>query len=75
MLKDETAGVLAEPLVWSDEYDGEDGMPDAEKITQAAEALALEKPHLARVNGQIPLGPQGDESDTVSLAGMLRQGA
>ena len=51
--------------------------PDADKIRAAAEALAAEKPTLARVGGEVLQGHRGDESDagSVSLADMLKAGA
>lgn len=67
----------ATSLEWSDEYADEHGMPDPEKIREAAEALATEKPHLSRVRGDVLQGHRGEESDagTVDLAGLLRAGA
>lgn len=74
VLKDECRELLVEPLAWSDDFTGEDGMPDRAKIKEAAEALALEKPHLARIATPIPLGPQGEDTAPVDLAGILRAG-
>lgn len=69
--------ILADPadLAWSDEFDGEDGMPDSEKISEAAKAFADAKPHLARARGDVGQGFRGDESDSVDLASLLRAGA
>lgn len=75
VLKDVCRDLLVEPLDWSDDFAGEDGMPDPVKIKEAAEALALEKPHLSRISAPIPLGPQGEDTAPVDLAGMLRAGA
>jgi hypothetical protein len=69
-------GILHDPLPWSDDFDGEDGLPDPEKVREAAEGLAAEKPHLARVRGDAGQGFRGDESDAVvDLAELLRNGA
>lgn len=75
VLKEATRDVLAEPIPWSDDFDGENGLPDAGKIREAAEALALEKPQLARVRGDIGQGFRGEQDAPVDLAGMLRAGA
>lgn len=71
-----SAGVLHDPVPWDDAFtDEETGLPDVEKIKAAAEALAQEKPHLARVRGDAGQGFRGEQSDSVDLASMLRQGA
>lgn len=71
--------ILQDPaaLEWSDDFADDSGLPDAEKIREAAEALAAEKPHLSRVRGDVLQGHRGEESDAgaVDLAGMLRAGA
>ena len=71
--------ILQDPstLEWSDDLADEDGMPDPEKIREAAEALAADKPHLSRVGGETLQGHRGEESDAgaVDLAGLLRAGA
>lgn len=75
VLEKASTGVLAEPIEWDDEFDGEDGLPDAEKIKAAAEALALEKPWLSRPHGDAGQGFRGEDCGTVDLAGLLRAGA
>jgi hypothetical protein len=75
-LRQACEGVLHDPISWSEEFNNpETGMPDPEKIRAAAEALAEEKPHLARVRGDAGQGFRGSESDSVDLAGILRAGA
>ena len=75
-LKEGSAGILREPIEWSDDFtDSETGLPDAEKIKAAAEALAADKPWLSLPRGDAGQGFRGDDSDTVSLADMLRVGA
>ncbi|MBS45604.1 MAG: hypothetical protein CMH83_21020 [Nocardioides sp.] len=70
-------GILTDPtdLGWSDEYADEDGWPDAEKITAAAEALVERKPHLARPSGDVGQGRHSDTDEPVSLVGLLQAGA
>ena len=71
--------ILQDPstLPWADELADEHGMPNPDAIREAAEALAANKPHLARVGGDVLQGHRGEESDAgaVDLAGMLRAGA
>ena len=71
-----TAGILQDPtdLPWSDELTDEDGYPDAEKITDAAEALVTAKPHLGRPRGDVGQGQRGDEVDAFSLTELIRSG-
>lgn len=76
VLKAHSAGVLREPLPWSDDLsDPETGLPDEGKVAEAVQALAAEKPWLSRPAGDIGTGFRGDESDAVSLGDMLRVGA
>lgn len=73
-----TQGILHDPeaLPWSDDYaDPETGLPDADRIRSAAEALADEQPWLSRPRGDVGQGFRGETSDAVNLAGMLRAGA
>jgi hypothetical protein len=67
-------GILHDPISWSDDFNDDDGLPDLDKIKAAAEALAAEKPHLARVRGDAGQGFRGDDSDAVDLAELLRAG-
>lgn len=76
VLTSQSATLLREPLAWSDDYDdAETGLPDAEKISEAVQALAAEKPWLSRPAGDVGQGFRGTESDAVNLADMLRAGA
>ncbi len=70
-------GVLADPtdLPWSPEYEDNDGWPDAAKLTAAAQELATRKPHLTRPRGDVGQGRHSEDRDTVSLVGLLKQGA
>ena len=71
-----SAGVLREPLAWSDDFnDPETGLPDQQKVSEAAQALAAEKPWLSRPAGDVGQGFRGTESDAVNLADLLRAGA
>ena len=69
-------GVLHDVIGWDDAFNDDDGLPSLEKAREAAEALAVEKPHLGRVRGDAGQGFRGDGSDAVvDLAGLLRAGA
>ena len=68
MIEHVAGPILQDPsaLAWSDERGVEHGMPDADRIKEAAEALAAEKPTLARVGG-------GEASRTVIHPGLRSQ--
>lgn len=72
-----TQGILHDPeaLAWSEDFTGEDGLPDVERIRAAAEALAEAQPWLSRPRGDVGQGYRGETSDAVSLADLLRVGA
>ena len=73
-----TAGVLHNPddLKDSDDFWGEDGLPDQTKIRQAAEELAAERPYLARARGSVGQGARPEpEAASFSLAAALRKAA
>jgi hypothetical protein len=60
------AGILAEPAdllryVDAADLEGDDGLTDPDKATEAAKKLAAEKPHLAarRTAGDVGQGPRG----------------
>lgn len=74
---DAVRGVLQDPadLPWSDDLADDDGWPDPDKITAAAEQLVAAKPHLARPAGDIGQGRHSEHDDTVSLSSLLRAGA
>lgn len=78
-VREATAGILADAsdLAWSDELNDDDGWPDPEKIAQAARELVQRKAHLgARTpTGDVGQGQRGEDTPTVSLAGLLRAGA
>lgn len=74
-LREGCAGVLHEPVEWSEDFIGEDGLPDVDRVREAAEALAEDKPHLARVRGDAGQRFRGTESGTVDLADLLRAGS
>ena len=67
-------GVLTDPeaLAWSDDFEGEDGLPDHDKLRAAAEALATARPWLARVRGDIAQGEHSDAPAGLSLSELLR---
>lgn len=77
-VREATAGILADPtdLVPTDALLGEDGMPDPERIAEAARELIARKPHLAdrRPRGDADQGARTSAAD-VDLAGMLRSRA
>jgi hypothetical protein len=73
--KQASADVLHEPIEWSEDFNGENGLPDAEKISEAVATLAESKPWLSRPRGDVGQGLRGEESDAVDLAQMLRSGA
>ena len=52
----------------------DEGVPDPEKITAAADTLLAAKPHLASRNttGDIDQGAQGSGPEAVSLTGLIR---
>jgi hypothetical protein len=78
LIEKATADLLADPtdLPITDDLLGEDGWPDVQKIEDAARALIVQKPHLGRrPSGDVGQGVRGEETDTVSLAAMLRRGA
>ncbi|MCW2783471.1 MAG: hypothetical protein JWR35_3922 [Marmoricola sp.] len=75
VLEKGSGDVLHDPLPWDDAYDDENGLPSADLVRAAAEMLALEKPHLARVRGDAQQGFRGETNEAVDLAGMLRAGA
>ena len=63
---------LREPIEWSDDFLGEDGMPDLDAIKQAAEQYSLAHPQAAKVRGDSGSGYRGQESDSFSLLDALR---
>jgi hypothetical protein len=70
---------LADPtdLTYSDDLLDDDGLPDESKVAEAIEQLLATKPHLASRrphDSDVGQGAQ-PESDTLSLADLLRQGA
>lgn len=74
--------VLADPgdlLLHTDETDllDDDGLPDADKIVDAAKALASERPHLASRRPARPVeqGARDEQTPDVSLSGILRSRA
>jgi hypothetical protein len=75
LLREASAGVLHDPIGWDDSFEGEDGLPDPEKMRAAAEALAEAKPWLGRPRGDVGSGYRGEQPDTVDLADLLRAGA
>lgn len=74
-VREATRGILADPtdLALNEDLHGEDGFPDAEKITEAARTLVERKPHLGdrRPVGAVEQGPREQPKD-VDLAGLLR---
>jgi len=74
--REATRGLLTDPeaLVWSDDYaHPESGLPDHDRLLAAAEALAKQRPWLARPRG--PLPGQGEHStadEGLSLSALLR---
>lgn len=71
------AGVLADPLYsleWDDVWNGDDGLPDPEKVKAAAEQLAEARPFLARgPRGDIAQGVHNDSATGIaSLSELLR---
>ena len=69
-----SAGILYDPsdLPVSEDFLGEDGLPDITKIRAAAEELASRKPHLARPRGSAGQGARSPAEPAFSLAGMSR---
>lgn len=72
--REATRGILADPegLPWSDEYIGEDGLPDQAKISKAADDLVRVKPWLGRVRGDVGQGQHSAGEDRFSLMELLR---
>ena len=69
------SGILASPsedLAWSDEWNDDEGWPDAEKVRAAAEALATRRPALARVRGNVGQGHHSASHGTPSLSELLK---
>lgn len=73
-----STGRLVDPsdLHASDDLNGEDGLPDPAKITEAVESLIKAKPHLAKIRpvGDIGQGHQGASGDSgaATFASLLR---
>lgn len=65
----------ADDLPWSDDFADEEGWPDQRKIVAAAEALVAARPYLGRVRGEVGMGQHSEESDDISLVGILAAGA
>ena len=59
----------AKALEWSDDFMTEDGLVDADKVKEAAETLAHDKPYLAKARGDAAQGYTETEQpfDLVSL--------
>lgn len=72
-----TAPVLRDPadLPEGDYLNPSTGLPDHDLIRQAAEAVAAERPHLARVRGDVGQGARPEADEGFSLAGTLRAAA
>ena len=69
------AGILSSPqedLAWSDEWLDDEGWPDADKVREAAEALATRRPALARVRGNVGQGHHSASHGTPSLSELLK---
>lgn len=69
-------GVLTDvaALQWSDDMAGDDGLPDGERIRQAAEQLVAERPSLGRPQGQVLQGAHGETAQGFSwgvLSGLV----
>ena len=78
MLNIAAGDILRDPSDLPDDpsvYEGEDGLPDHDKIRAAAEQLASEKPHLARARSTLHQmqGPVSTPEAQVGLAGLLRE--
>jgi len=77
-VREATVELLADPsdLPLDDDLVDDEGLPDLEKITEAAKALVARKPHLAR---RRPVGDVGQgartESAPTSLLELLRGSA
>lgn len=69
-----TLTILADPadLTWSDEFTGEDGLPDQALISEAAEGLVKAKPWLGRVRGDVGQGQHTEQEEPFSLMELLR---
>lgn len=61
-------GVLADTsaLLWSEELADEDGLPDGERIREAAEALVRARPSLGRPGGRVLQGEHGEGAPSFS---------
>jgi hypothetical protein len=72
-----TAGVIRDPADLPDnpEFWGEDGLPDHEKIREAAEVLVSTKPWLAKARGSAGQGARPEPPAEVTLGGILRGAA
>ena len=72
-----TAGVIRDPADLPDnsEFWGEDGLPDHEKIREAAEVLVTTKPWLAKARGSVGQGARAEPPAEVTLGGILRGAA
>ena len=71
-----TTGVLVDAgdLAWTDEFnDPESGLPDVDRIKEAAEALVADKPHLGRVRGDAGQGVRDQSVQNGDIHGLLRQ--
>lgn len=69
-----SAGLIdPEALVWSEDFEGEDGLPDHDQLLAAAQALARSKPWLVRPRGPLPgQGEHGSADEGLSLSALLR---
>jgi len=67
-------GIINDPesLGWRGEFEGEDGLPDHDKLRAAAEELATAKPWLARPRGDVGQGQHSDAPAGLSLSELLR---
>lgn len=74
-IREAAGSILADPtdLPLDGDLVDDDGLPDTEKITEAAKALAARKPHLAlrRPTGNVGQGAR-PEPTTTSLVDLLR---
>lgn len=74
----EASSLLQDPsdMPVTDDLNGDDGLPDRDKVTAAIADLVARKPHLRsrRPAGVLPQGSEPSEP-SVDLAGLLRAGA
>ena len=72
-----TKGILesATDLPPSADFLGDDGLPDLAKIKSAAEALASDRPYLARPHGRVGAGERGTAEEAFDLHSLLRNAA